>query len=154
MCSLVRVPGWLPSRLADSDQRKGALAADYDTGPVSGTALGVGELPLALVNVVERVGALNDLGATGARPVLLVQDGAEGGADQANRRFVVVVAMGDGAVPSMLSGQAPAGDVQTPQCIRSPGPPFEAGGRLGEDFVLAVPVSCQNWRVSDSWSSE
>ena len=40
-------------------------------------------------------------------PVLLVEDGAEGGGDEE-----IVVAVGDGAVPSMLSGQAPAGDFQ------------------------------------------
>ena len=36
------------------------------------------------------------------------------------------------------SGQAPAGESQTPQRMRSPGPPFRAGGRLREDLVLAA----------------
>jgi hypothetical protein len=75
-------------------------------------------LPVSVINLLEGTRTVDDLGAAGAGPTLLVEHGAESGADQE-----IVVAVSDGAVIGWGLPDAPSAALVG----------------AGEDLVLAVP---------------
>ena len=94
-------------------------------------------LPTGVVDFVEGIGTMDDLGRTGPGPVVVIEDALPARVQRAaemRRSF--------GSLSSWPRAMAPSydGDSQTPHLMRSPGP-----GRIS---YWQCSTSYQNWRVS------